>query len=182
MSAAEYCVCSQPATVDGLCDYCHLDVEQDREVDRVPDSEQDVDVNYYVEQNQENGRGLSLGVTSRLIDEFAELRAAYHAGTLSPVLVEVRIPAHFGPKLREISDDMELLYGLRLAEGETRSLPYPTTAPVAIGLARDKREASRHLRRLVNAGVWVDAEPLSRFKAGGQLLDGTKCYLPGGEA
>jgi hypothetical protein len=77
---------------------------------------------------------------------------------------------------------MRLLMGLRLAEGETRPLPYPASVPVAVGLTGDKIQASRILRRLVTAGVVHDAEPLKKYKRGDRLLDGTKCYAPGGRS
>jgi hypothetical protein len=56
------------------------------------------------------------------------------------------IPAHFGPVQRAIAKDVQLLVGLRLAEGEDRPLPYPASAAVAAGLAGDKIQASRALR------------------------------------
>lgn len=155
---------------------------------------------YYLDQNQDGDEdgdqdqdnsppssrdgveGLGLG--SRTIEEFAELRAAYEAGTLEPIAVELGpIPAHFGPIQRAIAEDMRLLMGLRLAEGESRPLPYPSSAPKAIGLASDKIQASRILRRLVNARVVDEAPSLKQFKRGDWVLDGTKCYAPpAGEA
>ena len=74
---------------------------------------------------------------------------------------------------------MALLIGLRRAEGEHEPIPYPASAPVAIGVAPDKRRASLALRRLVNSGVLHQAGSLKKHKRGDLLLDGTKLYVPG---
>jgi hypothetical protein len=155
----------------------HLDRHRDRDVDGDRDRDRDEPPSL-----RDGVQGLGLGVTSRTEEEFAELLAAYRRGELKPVPVELgEMLPHFGAKLREISDDMELLYGLRLAEGEDRALPYPASRPKSLGLVKDKREASKLLRRLVNAGVWKDGSPLPKYRRGGALFDGTKTYVPGGK-
>jgi hypothetical protein len=128
---------------------------------------------------REGVNGLGLGSRGQ-VSELEELRAAYHAGTLQPVAVRLGpIPKHFGPVQRAVADDLALLMGLRLAEGEERPLPYPASAAVSAGLAGDKIQASRILRRLVNAGVVDHVDTLKKFKSrDGRLLDGTRCYAP----
>jgi hypothetical protein len=165
-------------TTMGVCPNCQKGKHPD------PDVDGDRDRDTATPPLRDDGRGLGLGVRSRAVEQFADLRAAYYAGTLKPEPVRLgAIPPHFGEIERGVAEDVALLIGLRRAEGENGKIPYPALAPVAIGIVPngDKRRASLALRRLVNTGVLLDAEPLKKFKRGDELLDGTKCYLPGGE-
>lgn len=173
--------CQRHYTAEGICVPCQEGGENTRHPD--PDADGDRNRDSSTPSSLRDG-GLSLGVRSRAVEQFAELRDAYYAGTLKPEPVRLGpIPPHFGQIERGVAEDVALLIGLRRAEGENGKIPYPALAAAAIGVVPngDKRRASLALRRLVNTGVLLDAEPLKKFKRGNELLDGTKCYLPGGE-
>jgi hypothetical protein len=167
-------LCSECGNRHSLEDFCP-DPEDDGEEEVYnQDLDQDLDPELPFASHEPLGLGCIGGPS-----EIGELRAAYHAGRLKPTEVRLGpIPAHFGSAQRAVAED---LMGLRSAEGETRALPYPTSAAVSAGLAKDKAQASRILRRLVNAGVVVSGKQLKRYKAqDGRVLSGTKTYAPPG--
>jgi hypothetical protein len=76
--------------------------------------------------------------------------------------------------MRGIADDMRLRMGLRLAVEDERPLPYAASEAVRAGIARDKPQASRVIRQLVEAGVIVHAGELAPRGKG----NGTRLYAP----
>jgi hypothetical protein len=120
--------------------------------------------------------------------ELYELVRDYLHGRLTPTVVNLsplppvraRVPAPDGQlvlvteAMHVVAADVRLLLGLRLAVSEDRPLPYSAQFCAERCGLRDKREASRVLRRLVRLGVVKVAGTL---KPRGKP-DGTKLYEP----
>lgn len=114
----------------------------------------------------------SPGVTPEA--ELVQLLAEHKAGRLEPFEVLLGpMPDTASPAMRQVAAHVALCLGLRAAVDDLRPLPYSTAFALqhSNGELRDKRHASRVIRRLVDAGVICHAGELPRRPG---FADGTR--------
>jgi hypothetical protein len=80
------------------------------------------------------------------------LLVAHAAGELEPVPITLDLPPRAGRMMRAVATDLALLFGLRSAVGDKRSLPYATSW-AAERLSEDPRNLGRTLHALVKRGT-----------------------------
>jgi hypothetical protein len=106
-----------------------------------------------------------------------ELRRLWRERKIEAVPVRCgELPGHATPAMRHVARDLELLFGLLLAEGVTRALIYATSEPVEAGIVTTRGGASYVLGRLEDEGVIVcigEARKLGR-------PNGPKLFVPPG--
>jgi len=108
--------------------------------------------------------------------EIHRLLDLYQRGELHPVDAKLGpLPPHAGRVMRAIYGDIELRFGLRLAVGDDRPLPYATSVAVEAGHARAQSSASKALNALQRHGAIVH---VGQLRPRWPRHDGTKLYAP----
>jgi hypothetical protein len=95
-----------------------------------------------------NGDSLRSSDSLRVV----QLLAAHELGALNPVEIRMSLPPRARRIMRAVGEDLELLFGLRLAVLDKRPLPY-AAGLAARRLGEDKRNVGRALRSLTAYGA-----------------------------
>ena len=105
-----------------------------------------------------------------------ELLGLYAAGEIEPEHVRLGVlPEHAPQSWKLVGGDLELRFGLRLAEGVIEALPYARSEAVRLGAVRTCRGASKLLTRLEAEGVIRCVGEGPKFPGKG---NGTKLFVP----
>lgn len=113
--------------------------------------------------------------SSGKLAEVEALLSAHQAGRRTPVEIELPpVPESRSTALAEVAEFFRLVYGLRVAAGEERAVPF-AAGWIAAKLGLEKQTAYRLRCQLVASGVLVKARPLP----GRDGKRGTDTFLPG---